>query len=59
MYDFLSENIFLSPNYSEFTSEDFCINQLLSINHEILNASDKGLKLPSKYFNVFLTLSFG
>ena len=41
MYDFLTENDLFSPNQSGFTSGDFCINHLLSINHEILNAFDK------------------
>ena len=37
MYDFLAEN-HLYPNQSGFRSSDSCNNQLLSINHEILNA---------------------
>ena len=45
MYDILTENDLLSPNQSEFRSGDSCINQLLSINHEILNAFDKGLEV--------------
>ena len=45
MYDFLTENDLLSPNKSGFRLGDSCINQLLSINHETLNAFDKGLKV--------------
>ena len=36
MYDFFADNNLLSPNQSGFRSGDSCINQLLSINHEIL-----------------------
>ena len=43
MYNFLSDSRLLSPNKSGF-GESF-INQLLSINHEILNAFDKGLEV--------------
>ena len=39
-YDFLTENNLLSPNESGFRSGGFCINELLSINHEILNVFD-------------------
>ena len=41
MYDFLTENDLLFPNQLGFRSGDSWINQLLSINHEILNAFDK------------------
>ena len=40
-HSFLSDNNLLSP---KFRSGDSCINQLLSINNEILNAFDKGLE---------------
>ena len=53
MYDFLSDNNLLSPNQSGFRSGDSCINQLYSINHEILNALDKGHKVRW-YFKGFL-----
>ena len=41
MYDFLTDNNLLSPNQSGFRSGDSYINQLFSINNEILNAFDK------------------
>ena len=43
MCDFLTENDLLSSNQLGFRSDDSCINQLLSINYEILNTFDKGL----------------
>ena len=52
MYDFLTENDLLSPNESRFRSSDSWINQLLSINHEILNAFDKGLEVRGIFFYI-------
>ena len=52
MYDFLSDNNLLSPNQSTFRSGDSCINQLLSINHEILNAFDKGLEVRGIFLDI-------
>ena len=42
---FFSKNNLLSPNQSGFRPGDSCINQLLSINHEILSAFDMGLEV--------------
>ena len=52
MYDFLTENDLLSPNQSGFRSGDSCINQLLSINHEILNVFDKGLEVRGIFLDI-------
>ena len=52
MYDFPTENDLLSPNQSGFRSDDSCINQLLSINHEILNAFDKGLEVCGIFLDI-------
>ena len=52
MYDFPTENDLLSPNQSGFRSDDSCINQLLSINHEILNAFDKGLEVRGIFLDI-------
>ena len=52
MYDFLTKNDFFSPNQSGLRSGDSCINQLLSINHEILNAFDKGLEVRGIFLNI-------
>ena len=51
-YDFLSDNILLSPNHSGFKSIDSCINQLVYINHEILNAFDKGLEVRGIFIDI-------
>ena len=52
MYDFLTENNLLSPNQSGFRSGDSCINQFLSINHEILNAFDKVLEVRGIFLDI-------
>ena len=45
MFNFFSKNNLLSPNQSGFRPGDSYINQLLSINHEILSAFDIGFEL--------------
>ena len=57
MYDFLTENNLLSPNQSGFRSGDSCINQFLSINHEILNAFDKVLEVRGIFLHILKVLT--
>ena len=45
MLKFFLENDLISPIQSGFRPGDSCINQLLSINHEILSALDIGLEV--------------
>ena len=52
MFDFFSKNDLLSPNQSGFRLEDSCINQLLSINHEILSALDMGLEVRGIFLDI-------
>ena len=52
MYDFVAENDLLSPSQSGFRSGDSYSNQLLSINHEILNAFDKGLEVRGIFLDI-------
>ena len=52
MFDFLTDNDLLSPNQSGFGSGDSCINQLLFINHEILNAFEKGLEVRGMFLDI-------
>ena len=53
MFNFFSKNNLLSPNQSGLRPGDSCINQLLSINHEILSAFDTGLEV----WGIFLDIS--
>ena len=52
MYGFLSENNLLSTNQLGLRSADSCISQLGSINHEILNAFDKGLEVRGMFLDI-------
>ena len=52
MYDFLSDNSLISPNQSVLRLGNSCINQLVSINFEILNAFDKGLEACGIFFEI-------
>ena len=52
MYDFFSDNNLFSLNQSGYRSDDSCINQLLSINHETLNVFDKGLEVRAIFLDI-------
>ena len=45
MYEFFTENNLRSPNQSDFKPGDLCINQFLSIIHEIYKCFDDGLNV--------------
>ena len=46
------ENKLLFPEQSGFRPVNSCINQLLSINFEILNVFDKGIKVCGIFFDI-------
>ena len=52
MLNFFLENDLISPKQSGFRPGDSCINQLLSINHEILSAFDIGLEVRGLFLDV-------
>ena len=52
MFNFFSKNNLLSPNQSGFRPRDSCINQLLSVNHEILSAFDTGLEVRGIFLDI-------
>ena len=45
-------NNLISPNQSGFQPGDSCINQLLSITHEIYNSFDEGLEVRSVFLDI-------
>ena len=51
MLNFFLENDLISPKQSGFRPGDSCINQLLSVNHEILRAFDIGLELQGLFLD--------
>ena len=52
MLNFFLENDLISPKQSGFRPGDSCINQLLSINHEILSAFHIGLSVRGLFLDV-------
>ena len=52
MFEFFIENKLISSSQSGFKPGDSCINQLLSITHEIYSSFDKGLQVRSVLFNI-------
>ena len=52
MYGFFTENILISPNQSGFNPGDSCINQLLSITHEICKSYDDGLEVRGMFLDI-------
>ena len=44
MFKIFTSNNLISPNQSGFKPGDSCINQLLSITHEIYKSFDEGLE---------------
>ena len=49
-YKFFTENNLISPNQSGFKPDDSCINQLLSITHEIYESFDNGLEVQGIFW---------
>ena len=52
LFNFLLENNLISSNQSGFKPGDSCINQLLSITHEIYNSFDEGLEMRSVFLDI-------
>ena len=52
MFSFLLENNLVSPNQSGFKLGDSCINQLLSITHEIFQSFDEGFEVSSVFLDI-------
>ena len=53
MFEFFIQNNFITPNQSGFKIGDSCINQLISITHEICKSFDDGYEVRG----VFLDMS--
>ena len=52
MLSFLLENNLVSSNQSGLKPGDPCINQLLSIKHEIFHSFDKGFEVRSTFLDI-------
>ena len=52
MFRFFLENKLITPHQSGFKPGDSCINQLLSITHEIYKSFDDGLEVRSVFLDI-------
>ena len=52
MFGFFIENDLISQNQSDFKSGDSCINQLLSITHEIYQSFDERFDVRSIFLDI-------
>ena len=51
-YNYLIDNNLISQNQSRFKCGDSCINQLISITHDILNLLDEGLEVRGVFLDI-------
>ena len=52
MFMFLIENKLISSNQSSFKPGDSCINQVLSITHEIYKSFDDGFEVRGGFLDI-------
>ena len=52
MFQFFIENKLISTSQSGFKPGNSCINQLLSITHEIYSSFDEGLEVRSVFLDI-------
>ena len=52
MFEFFIENKLISSSQSGFKLGDSCINQLLSITHEVYSSFDEGLEVRSIFLDI-------
>ena len=52
MFKFIVENELISSNQSGFKPDDSCVNQLVSITHEIYKSFDKGHEVRGVFLDI-------
>ena len=52
MLQYFSDNNLISPRQSGFRPGDSCINQILSITHDIFTSFDNGLKVRGAFLDI-------
>ena len=52
LFDFLNQNDLIYPAQSGFKPGDSCINQLLSITHEIYHSMDEGYEIRGVFLDI-------
>ena len=55
MFEIFIENKLISSSQSGFKPGDLCVNQLLSITHEIYSSFDEGLEVRSVFLDISKT----
>ena len=56
LFNFLNQNDLISPAQSSFKPGDSCINQLLSITHEIYHSVDEGYEIRGVFLDISKTV---
>ena len=51
-YNYRIDNNLISQNHSGFKRGDSCINQLISVTHDILNSLDEGLEVRGVFLDI-------
>ena len=52
MFEFFIQNNLITPNQTGFKTGDLCINQLISITHEIYKSFDDGYEVQSPFLDM-------
>ena len=52
MFSFFIKKSLISQNQSDFKPGDFCVNQLLSVTHEIYKLFDDGFDVRSVFLDI-------
>ena len=52
MFEFFIQNNLITPNQSGFKTGDSCINQLISITHEIYKSFDDGYEVRGVFLDI-------
>ena len=52
LFNFLNQNDLISPAHSGFKSAESCINQFLSITHEIYHSMDEGYEIRGVFLDI-------
>ena len=52
IFEYLTTNKLISDNQSDFKPDDPCVNQLLSITHEIYHLLDNGLEVRGAFLDI-------
>ena len=55
LYEYFIENELISSSQSSFKPGDFCINQLLSITHDIYQSFDDGFEVRGVFLDISTT----